>query len=291
MRIGLFTVHHTLGARMPVASPFIPFMVGCAEGPAPTGYLGDGVGMSLKTAGHPAERYGDLRAAFSVWKNCLNDYDIIGFQQYRRLYFFDTPSIRKNFPQTEAGLKILHRHPNYHLNIGNEGFGQYVDALEQASGEVVDLIVRLTNRGVIVNRRLLLDGSIEHHFHKVHPGCHLDVVKDILKSRGGRMADIATDLTTVTWAPFCNMYIARTAIFDQIITDVFDIMFEAEERILALPGGQQERSLAFVAERLLAALLVDIGVRAPDTHLIDVPVLSLVPDFGNDLVQSVGRVI
>ncbi|MCG5238951.1 DUF4422 domain-containing protein [Azospirillum doebereinerae] len=290
MRIGLFTVHHKEGILTPTQAPFVPFMVGCTSAP-PDGFMGDHAGVSLGSLGHNAGSYGDLRAQFSVWKNSINQYDVIGFQQYRRLYFFDNRTMRRLFSETEVMTRATLRHPSIFINAGRSGFERYIQALDQSTDEISSYIEKATASSIIVNRRLVTNEGMVELFKRIHDKEHWDLLVSILHKKGGNYPIIAGEAVHNKWAPYCNMFIARTEVFSQILESLFDIMFEVERNIDLSAGLQLERSLAYIAERLMAMIIIEYAAANPEIGLIDLPVVNYVDHLGDGIYSSLGRII
>ncbi|BAI76901.1 hypothetical protein AZL_f01410 (plasmid) [Azospirillum sp. B510] len=290
MRIGIFTVHHKEGMKTPQAYPFIPFMVGCS-GTLPSGFFGDNMGRNLQDSGFQSASYGELRAHYSVWKNHLNDFDVVGFQHYRRFFFFDTPELRELFPEAEMIRRAVSRHPNLYINFGMRDFERLINAMNSVSESIARSIKNYTENGIVCTQRLLTGKSIASFFREVHKDYHWDIFSSILQKRGGKFSVFNYELENNFWAPYCTMFMMKSSIFSDIMETLFDVMREVELEFQAKGIEIEGRDLGYIAERLIAVIVLDYVFRNPESNLFDLPMVSCLSQYESGIYTSVGRAI
>lgn len=290
MRIGIFTVHHKEGMRTLQQYPFTPFMVGCSGNPPP-GFFGDNKGINLESSGFRSESYGELRAHYSVWKNHLNDYDVVGFQHYRRFFYFDTPELREVFPEGEVIKRSLSRHPNIYVNFGVKDFARLIDAMDSVSESIVKKVQFYTDGGIVSTQRLMTGKSVASFFRETHKRDHWDILSSILIKRGGRFSIINQEMENNFWTPYCTMFIMKSSVFSNIMESLFDVMESVEAEFRSKGIEVEGRDLGYIAERLIAMLVLDYISTRPQLDLFELPMISCLAQYESGIYTSVGRAI
>ncbi len=240
----IFTCHHTTPERVTTGGLFATLMSG-AHDDERTGLLGDLGGHNIADPNWHSE----MRHQHHVWHDRLDGLDYVGFEHYRRVFLvnpLDAKRMRRFNPWL---LDIVNQLVSDQLCVGavldERLFNAYLDLREICAGEMMSHMDFIMAGSDIVTHRLQ-PIKLDDQFKQCHPAEHWDIFTSTVREtrffhRTGGLIDFSLRSTF-----FCNMYVARTALFREYMEFWSECMRMLEHRI-----PLRERYLGYFAERLL----------------------------------------
>lgn len=224
MSVKIFTLYHFV-PRAPLRNEiFEPFLTGVPE--APPNFLND-----ARTSVPPIDDCCEL-AYYSIWQRLkslgLADSDWIGFQQYRRMFYFDVGSAVKDFHATNQSF----------FNVGPDDFRQYRADLQAAPSRPISDFIELHD---IVTTRAWPVTSIKSHFISSH-GEKAWGALAWAANRLGYLPDLECE-----FHPAC-MFIMRVPQFRQYMMDWWEFISLYDMPAVGEPG-HTERIFGYALER------------------------------------------
>lgn len=218
-------------ADVPVDGLYLPVHVGHALNPDDLGYQPDDAGENISCRN---DSYCELTALYWAWKNL--DADAVGLSHYRRYFVGSQPG--------PHGKGIL------------------------SQGQARDL---LSSHDVVIARpRNYVIETIDSHYRHGHHGDDLDVLRDVVGSRGARDRRAFDAVFGGRKLSLYNMFLMRRDLFDAYMGWLMPILEECEERIdLAGRSAYQRRAFGYLGERLL-----NVWVRRSELSIATRPVVN-----------------
>lgn len=224
MSIAIYTLYNFVPHAPLRNEIFVPFLTGVRN--APLGFLSD-----ERVSVPPIDDCCEL-AYYSVWQRLrglgLCDADHVGFQQYRRMFFFNVGSAVKDFHATSQSF----------FTVNADEFRQYRCDLQDAPPKpIADFVAA---HDIITTRAWPLD-SVRSHF----VSSHGEPAWDALARAVGRMG---YDVTHEREFHPCCLFIMRVPIFRRYMEDWWKFITLYE---MAAVGelGHTERIFGYALER------------------------------------------
>jgi hypothetical protein len=273
MRLKIYTVHHYVPEYYVDSDIFRPFVTGQSVG-RHTALVTDerGDNIAHKTG------YSEMRAQYYVWRNLLACCDYVGFQHYRRYFFFDQLPIlsRHRLFQRVRSLYLANPHLSS-FRVSADGFRNYMQALQNLRAPDCEVLRDLIGRHDIVALRPTRV-SLASQYRDSHSSEDWDA---LMLAVGGhsffnnRASFLAADLNIFY---NCNMYIMRASEFDAYMSFWLEAMLALEQ--VVKPGNDvyQSRVFGFLSERLFTLYLYQLRMERPALRLAELAYLQC-PDF------------
>ncbi|OLP73214.1 hypothetical protein AK812_SmicGene47633, partial [Symbiodinium microadriaticum] len=270
MRTKIFIADHQGRGRL-ASELFQPVHIGAAlyRSGSEAAERDDGYAGSLSAL----ESYADLRCLNHVRRVYSDDLDIIGIQQYRRVFHF--PPHAGVLP--DGVLEEVHRttrlQPSYELHVSPPEFEICLDRLREMTSSDIERL--LDGCCMVVNRlQSLGEETLESQYLRtisaIYPGDmrYLDAwwdLKEVLREMlPGADVDLLCDEPT---GYFNNVMIARRDEFNAYC----DFLFAALARLDRWAGVY--RLFGYLGERIFTLYLKHQLAMRPDFHLRELPVL------------------
>lgn len=276
MRLRIFSVHHVVPDIYLANEIFTPFVTGVALPPHPhfrTDQSGDTIANRVS--------HSEMRAHYHVWKNPPQTLDYVGFQHYRRLFFFPFLAGHTDFPiQSELRIHFLKNRLASFVNVNPARLHQYRAFLQQLdSGERLMLRERLGHYDIVVPRALHPpEESLREQYAKWHNARDWDALLTAL-SRTGRFDHIAkppaSDMRELS--PYC-LYIMRWSLFDDYMSFWHQLCASLEPLVEIPDHPFQFRTFSFLAERIFTIWLYHVRMEFPELRVLETPIV-----FSRDL--------
>lgn len=175
-------------------------------------------------------------AYFHIWRNIyalgLRDNDHIGFQQYRRMFYFDiAASPQHEFQQTDQSFYTLTQ----------DGFAKYRSDLQNATLEQRQKICEFITRHDVVTIKPWPIDSIAKHFQSSHGEPATIRLREVMAKRGYTIDN------TAMFHPCC-MFIMRVELFDRYMREFMRFIDEFGMPAVGEPG-HDARIYGFALER------------------------------------------
>ena len=218
--------------RLPKDDTYVPIMVGAAlHDTVIPGYLPDNTGKNISDKN---PYYNELTALYWAKYNLTNE-DIVGLVHYRR-YFGRKSSHDLANILTESDIR---------------------QGLEQAD------VLLPKQRNYFIETQ-------EQHYLNAHAHEPYQVMREVLEEFYPSYMPAYKKATQSTKAHLFNMSIMRQTTFQSYTDFLFDVLKKVSERVdVTQLEGQDQRSLGFLAERLM-----DIWIYTNDLHIKEYPLVT-----------------
>ncbi len=233
---------------------------------------GDNTGENIS---HKNRTFAELTVLYWIWKNKKYlDSHYIGLCHYRRfftLYKEYNNSSDSVFEYFNKKLrKIISIQPYFMRGIisllkklkilKNSFFGLPInitlDDFKIAIKREQKFLDSINNYDVIIPRKTYLGfNTIENQYKIYHISQDLNILKNILLEKYPKLKMILADFWKSHFLSFCNMFIMKREIFIEYCEWLFDIILEAENRILVSQYESEKKVFGYLAERLLNLFL------------------------------------
>ena len=234
---------------------------------APDGrYLGDLDGDNIATR----NIFSEVRHQYFVWKNMVGQYDYVGFEHYRRVFFFDLTSA-DHLRQTSESLfqaRVLFAgdYRATHHDVPIETFRTYEEMRKSRSPADDDALRKIISQYDIMIPRPPENGGLERQWKACAPADIWDKL----------IAALARDQRLVRYlgapimsAVFNNMFIMKWSIFDEYMTLMMETL-----RYLDGTVGELNRIYGHLAERILNFFIFSQRMDHPALQVGHQPVLT-----------------
>lgn len=203
------------------------------------------------------DRYCEMTAAYWAWKNVAGQ-DYIGLLHYRRFLDF----VENRLHHDEWGVVNL---PAFTTDFETR-FGLNDEAIAAAvSGYDIVLPKKWSVRNA--GHR-----NLEQHYIKApyHHESDLTLCRDVVARRSPEYLPSWRQVFSGHEGWFNNMFIFRSAIFNDYCDWLFPLLEEVEQQIpFERYGVQEQRVMGYLAERLLNVWLVHYLDNHPDTKILE----------------------
>ena len=240
----IFLCHHLVPDRILTTSLFSTLLSGHYDDPR-TGRLGDRSGANIAEPNWHSE----MRHQYHVWHDHLDELDYVGFEHYRRLFFINPLNAvrmrRFNPWLLDITNQILADETCAGALLDDALFDAYLDLREICDGEMKSFMDFVMTDADIVTQRVQ-PFRLDEQFKSFHPTEHWDTFVATVKettffARSAELVDFSLRTTF-----FCNMHVARSAVFREYMEFWWEVMERLETRI-----PLTERYLGHFAERLV----------------------------------------
>ena len=224
--IKIFTLYHFEPSYPLQNDLFAPFLTGTSSERFP-----NDAGASVPQINDSCEL-----AYYHIWKN-LNYFGLdddnshIGFQQYRRLFFFDVGSINREFNQIHQSFYTL----------DPEGFISYRSDLKNATPNELRTIRDMISIHDVVTIKPWPIDNVAKHFRSSHGDRATDKLREVMATRGINI-DVAQSFHP------CCLFIMRVGVFKEYMREWCQFI---QEFGMPCPGqeGHTERIYGYALER------------------------------------------
>jgi hypothetical protein len=241
--------------------------------PAPEdgSFMSDLGGVNL--AGN--NRYSELRHQFFVWKNLIDQYDYIGFEHYRRLFFVDPLSavqLANEFNDIWEMRLFFAAFNTVALQCESESFQQYLAMRRSFDANAINQTTQWIGSYDIVVPRPNIE-NIEQQWKTCFDD---DVLWDTMVEGVNRSRIFRARPNVICFqlevCYFANMYIMRRDLLDEYLTFCFEVLAFCQLRLE--PGG---RALGYFSERLFSFWLYQKRIEVPTLRVLELPLVMLHP--------------
>jgi Domain of unknown function (DUF4422) len=283
MTAKIFTCHHLVPEYVFPPNRLFGMLISGTHSDPVAGYLGDLDGENI--AGENI--YSELRHQFFVWRNVLSKYDYVGFEHYRRVFFFDPAS---SAAARGGDLRRWRWRTHFH-SVQNAAYAEASDddlkdymtyRAGLGAGECRVLEDWISQHDIIVQRSFMHDG-LEQQWKSCLPAdvwdITLDAVRDAFRAVGSG-CDLGAGVQT---GFFNNMYIMRSDLFDQYM----HFYMHAAHQILRRAQPFQ-RMLGHCGERIFSMWLYQRRIDDPMLRVQQHPFLYCLDTVAPNLPGNFG---
>ncbi|XWO13611.1 DUF4422 domain-containing protein [Candidatus Hepatincola sp. Pdp] len=226
--------------------------------------LSDEAGENIS---HKNPYYSELTALYWAWKNLkkLNNPDYIGFMHYRRFLQIDSDET--------LGISTLMFNLDSYTNKIKKLIKNKVDLIIPQKEDILcewvmtPQTIKKLGMGTVM--------SMEEHYKFSHIAEDFDKTFQILKKIYPKIFEVANISRKATSAYFCNIFITKRQIFEDMMSFVFTILFELEKQRnnwqdKVYQDNYQKRVAGFIAERLIS-IYIDYLYSLKQFNIIEKP--------------------
>ncbi len=232
---------------------YMPIQVGKVLNQNDFGYFSDDIGENISQKNRS---FSELTALYWVWKNqFFQESDFCGLVHYRR-YFLGT--------ETFGAFKIL------------------------GENDIKDL---MTEYDVLVPvKRNYYIETIRSHYEHAHYKKDMDTLEEILKEYSPAYMDAFDKVMGQKSLFLYNMFVMKTAYFDDYCTWLFGILFEVEKRVdISHYDTYQGRIFGFLAERMFNVWLLHHGLKVKEIKVVNLEGENLIVKAVNMLKRKYAK--
>lgn len=201
--------------KFPKDNGYIPIHVGKKNSSIKLPYLDDNTNDSISVLN---ESFCELTGLYWLWKN--TDSPIVGLVHYRRYFSYKNK------------IKNVYFHP----------IASSSDFHEIEEGYDIILPTKMA-----FGKNL----TVQEHYALIHKKKDLEIVKDIISQRHSGYLSAFNHVMNEKEMFSCNMFISKNAVIREYSEWLFDILFEAKEKIdIQGYDKYQRRVFGFISERL-----------------------------------------
>jgi len=269
MRLKIFTVHHFMPTQWVANDIFAPFVTGMSTASNPA-LISDEGGDNIAHE----NSYGEMRAHYYVWKNLLSDYDYVGFQHYRRNFFFDQiPAASRDQLLTVLHRFVLQDHRLNFIDINPEAFGLYQRFFQQCDVTDIESIKGFVGRHDIIAVRPM-HTLLKEQYAQGHVSADWDTLARLLPQHS-RFQRIPQQFTFDLQALYvCNMFIMSAAEFNEYMTFWWEFMTAFAKEVKPHADPYQSRVYGFISERIFSFYLFQRRMELPTLRFAELPVIT-----------------
>jgi len=232
---------------------YMPIQVGKVLSQDDFGYLADNSGDNISQKNRS---FSELTALYWAWKNgFFEESDYCGLVHYRR-YF-----------------------------SGNETFGKFQILWEKDIEELMleyDVLVP-------VKRKYYIE-TIRSHYEHAHYKKDLDTLEEILKEYSPEYMDAFAKVMKQRSLFLYNMFVMKTAYFDDYCSWLFGILFEVEKKVdISHYDTYQGRIFGFLAERMFNVWLLHHGLKVKEIKVVNLEGENLIVKAVNMLKRKYAK--
>jgi hypothetical protein len=275
MKIKIFSCHHVVAAHQ-LNTHLYQSLVSGLELPANATSWTDIGGINISKR----QKFCELRHQYYVWKNLLSDYDYVGFEHYRRMFYFDpwpmpqTKAIGPELAGIRESLALGSDTTEIDLNSATL-FQNLINMRRSFSDEDHGKIYSYINdHDLIFVKPIMMkirDNFVESHANALELW---DFTMPVLKRSWDRVFPSSYMEPPAAWSGYLNMYIMRAEYFHEYMSWIFPVLEEMDERYPDAPA----RVWGHISERLLGSYIVHKNLERPDFRSKAVPHLTFSRD-------------
>lgn len=249
--VSMYCVGHDAN-RMISFKGLLPFFVGDKVPPTFGAHAGAACDDGRFSIRERNPIFSEMTAIYSVWKNARHG-EFVGFCHYRRLFDF------QGVGATQRGRALA--------------TPADVERARHSIEDIASCHAFLAAGGVIVAIEDTPRPTVAEHYMGDHLADHYLAAFNLILERYPHLIPHAIGQFGNGKAYFNNMFICSAAFFDELCTWWFEVLFELEARLSRPLDPYQQRTIAFLSERLF-----DIHIRwriATGTPLRALPIYFL----------------
>jgi len=270
MTLKIFAVSHAPSDIQFANDVFSPFLIG-VDPQAAGGFPTD---MGSDLAGRNS--YSEMRAHYHVWKTRPAGLDHVGFQHYRRLFFFTFLDDPPQFPIVrQIRAYFLKNRRAAALCVSIPQLLQYMQVLrELAAEQTARLRERIAEVDLVVPRAYQPEeGSLAAQYGHAHRAEDWQALLGALR-RTTRFRALGHAIDTeLPELSLCNLYIMRWPLFDDYMRFWQEVCAALEGVVSAADGDYQSRAFAFLSERIFTIYLYHLRLEQPALRVLELPFL------------------
>lgn len=259
MRIRIFAVSHFIPEHYLKTELFCPFVMGW---PTPMGMPNDMVGARLDE-----QSYAEMRAHYWVWKNQLDNWDFIGFQHYRRLFYW--PGL--DLPEFDYQTRTFARsHSVVMMDVTQARLLIYQNSIVKLDPKPIRDLIEAND---IVTVRPWSWG-IADQFKQAHPPEYWpELVRAMRELPYWRTHQRHVDFAQRGFYP-CNMFIMSRVEFSNYMDFWWQVMQAFGSRVRPPRENYQARLYGFLAERIFSLYLPQRRAELSRLKVAEIPHLT-----------------
>lgn len=265
MRIRIFNCHYD-DPQDPFADDVFATLVSGRRSAPDGSYLGDLDGENIAAR----NIFSEIRHQYYVWKNFENRYDYVGFEHYRRLFFFDfapAPVLRDASEALfQSRVLFAGDYLATHHDVPRAAFQTYGDMRRRWSATEIAAMHDHLGACDIIIPRPPENGGLERQWKTCAPADIWDRMLLAL-SRNPVMARYLH--APIMSCVFNNMYVMKWEIFDRYMTTLMDAIADLDGEV-----GDLNRIYGHIGERILNFFLFAERMDRPATRIHHQPVLT-----------------
>lgn len=269
MKCMIYACHHAVpdrSWRLPMFSSLVSGIAAPRDGSFASDLAGENIAVQLE--------HSEMRHQYYVWRNTLVQYDYVGFEHYRRLFFLDPlpeSQLHGRFAFIrQARFKFLGDQQLALLPASRDEFDSY---LAMRRGLTAEDLLRLKDwiaAHDIIVQRPLFHMPLDEQWKSTHMAEFWDTLIGAAV-HNPYFDDRAMHIDVAMRTPhYCNMYIMRAEIFDEYMKFWSASMDYIAARIMPYP-----RLFGHFAERLFNFFLMQKRMENPLLRVAALPHLFL----------------
>ena len=259
MTIRIFTISHFIPEHYVSNEVFCPLVMGW---PTPAGMANDMGGQRLEE-----RSYAEMRAHYWVWKNQLDRWDFIGFQHYRRLFYW--PGVEPADFDYQTRTFAKNRSATL-LDVSHNRLLAYQSGLGHL--DLAPVRALIGGHDIVTVRPW--GWSVAEQFKQAHPPEYWpELVRAMRELPYWRTHPRHVDFNQRGFYP-CNMFVMSRAEFANYMDFWWQVMQVFSARVQPPRENYQARLYGFLAERIFSLYLPQR--RAENSHLkvVEIPHLT-----------------
>lgn len=265
MRVKIFTIHHFVPDQWIIGDLFAPFVTGRSAG-SHADIMSDNNGINIAQE----QSYAEMRAHYYIWKNRLAGYDYVGFQHYRRLFFFDQMAAAAQDPLCTAIRNHFLREPHVFIDLTPEMFHHYQTILRQCGAADIELIKDFIGRHDIITVRPIC-GPLGEQYAAFHLAGDWDALVRLLPQHSrfrSKPQFMSPDLKLLYT---CNMFIMRASEFDEYMNFWHELITGFAREVKPHDDPYQRRVYGFMSERIFSLYVHQRRMEQPLLRFAEMP--------------------
>lgn len=244
--VKIFTVFHKDYWKYE-SNVFTSLQVGKAISDIDLGMANDASGINISAKNR---FYSELTGQYWTWKNIKADY--VGFCHYRRFLNFNE--------NISAEDSVIFHTSDFDAIPENYGFDDS------------NIYKIIKNYDVVLPKKFVFNETVEEQYKRWIMPFTWEIMLNILYEKYPDYQPYAERMFAGNTIYPCNMYFMKWDIFDRYMQWLFDILFEAENRLYGENRIPQNRVLGHMSERLLMVFLHKLideeNIRLKETEMV-----------------------
>ena len=267
MRVKIYSCHHAQPEFI-FSTPLFQTMVSGVAMPSDSRVETDLIGDNINADND----FSELRHQYFVWKNKATQFDIVGFEHYRRPFLIDLFESHEldNRHKFLFGLRRRYNSsPVWALVIDDNDMLEYMKLRSNLSEEQDERIQRwLGSYDIVVNTGV--SERIDEQWQNTgHDAALWNVIVDLTRASPyfeKRQCVIDFSLSRVFYR---NMYIMRSDLYSEYMEFCFGILFKMRDELKI----RSHRLYGYVSERLFNFWIYQKKIDTPALRVLELPVL------------------
>jgi hypothetical protein len=211
------------------------------------------------------QKFCEMRHQYYIWQNSAAQYDYVGFEHYRRLFYIDPLSewdIRSKYPKVELiRKKIASDRWNYTIDVDNSELFQQIFQMRVGFNEENLFSIKSWIKKFDLIYTLPIFEPLEENISVYHANAlHLwnKMMDRVAQTSRYRTLRHFFDAPP-QWSGYLNMYLMRSELFIEYMDSIFPLLLDMEEENPDAPS----RIWGHFSERMLGAFIVKKTIENP----------------------------